>query len=175
MTLTTHAIVGAAAASILPFNPLVAFCAGFASHLAIDAIPHWDYVDFLPSLQQNEGDPLINHTVSFTSKAFVRDFFVVLGDAVLGVALSVLVFSFWLFHVPLAIVLVGAVAGILPDPLQVLYWKTRAKILEPLQRLHVWVQKGKQLQHLKPWMGLGLQCALIVVVIASLRLLSLTP
>ena len=43
MILTTHAIVGAALASFLPSHPIAAFVAGFASHFALDAIPHVDY------------------------------------------------------------------------------------------------------------------------------------
>src|SRR5260370_21690372 len=43
MILTTHAIVGGALASLFPSHPIVAVAAGFASHFAIDAIPHWDY------------------------------------------------------------------------------------------------------------------------------------
>ena len=43
MILITHAIVGGAIASLLPSQPALAVCAAFASHFAIDAIPHWDY------------------------------------------------------------------------------------------------------------------------------------
>src|ERR1700738_4714821 len=40
MILSTHAIVGGALANLLPSHPVVAITAGFASHFAIDAIPH---------------------------------------------------------------------------------------------------------------------------------------
>jgi hypothetical protein len=43
MILSTHAIVGGALASLFPSHPVVIIAAGFASHFAIDAIPHWDY------------------------------------------------------------------------------------------------------------------------------------
>jgi hypothetical protein len=43
MILTTHAIVGAARASFMPSHPAAAFVVGFASHFALDAIPHVDY------------------------------------------------------------------------------------------------------------------------------------
>ena len=43
MTLATHAVVGAAAASLIPTHPFLGFIAGFVSHFAIDAIPHWEY------------------------------------------------------------------------------------------------------------------------------------
>jgi hypothetical protein len=43
MILSTRAIVGGALASVFPSHPVVVIAAGFASHFAIDAIPHWDY------------------------------------------------------------------------------------------------------------------------------------
>jgi hypothetical protein len=43
MTLSTHAIVGGAIASLMPGQPVFAFIVGVASHFAIDAIPDVDY------------------------------------------------------------------------------------------------------------------------------------
>jgi hypothetical protein len=43
MNLSTHAIVGGAIASLMPSHPMLVAVAGFASHIAIDTIPHWDY------------------------------------------------------------------------------------------------------------------------------------
>ena len=43
MILSTHAVVGAALASFVPSHPLAALVIGFASHFALDGIPHWDY------------------------------------------------------------------------------------------------------------------------------------
>jgi hypothetical protein len=43
MILSTHAVVGAALASFVPSHPLAALVIGFASHFALDAIPHRDY------------------------------------------------------------------------------------------------------------------------------------
>jgi hypothetical protein len=43
MILSTHAVVGVALASFVPSHPFAAFVIGFASHFALDAIPHWDY------------------------------------------------------------------------------------------------------------------------------------
>jgi hypothetical protein len=64
-----------------------------------------------------------------------------------------------------------AYAGILPDSLQFVYWKTRqyTQVLGPFQRFHVWLQEGRQLQT-EPWAGLGLQCALIAAVLIVLKL-----
>ena len=43
MILSTHAVVGAALASLMPSHPIAAFVAGVASHFVIDSTPHWDY------------------------------------------------------------------------------------------------------------------------------------
>jgi hypothetical protein len=165
MTLTTHAIVGAAAASLFPTQPVLAFVAGFASHLAADAIPHWDYHP--QSMIKNKTNPLANDMI--IGKDFFDDFVQIAGDSFVGLALSVLIFNAWLFHIPLLIVVIGVVAGILPDPLQFVYYKTHSKILEPLQRFHVWIQQKSPIA-VPAWVGIGLQCALVVVLIGLLKL-----
>ena len=53
MILSTHAIVGGAIASLFPSHPALVAVAGFASHFAIDAIPHWDYP--LRSISTGQG------------------------------------------------------------------------------------------------------------------------
>jgi hypothetical protein len=165
MTLTTHAIIGAAAASLFPQEPVVAFVAGFTSHLAADAIPHWDYE--LASMREDVSHPL--ETDMVIDKDFFDDFVQIASDAFIGLALSVLIFNAWLFHIPLLIVGIGVVAGILPDPLQFVYFKTHAKILEPLQSFHMWIQRKSPLP-VPSWVGLGLQCALIVFIVGLLKL-----
>ncbi|MDO8522454.1 MAG: hypothetical protein Q7S08_04180 [bacterium] len=172
MMLTTHALMGTAAASLFPEQPIVAFVAGFASHFVLDAIHHWDYDEYLSSIQKNPTNPL-ETDMRVGSRVFLRDLMLIAGDAVLGLTLSILLFHFLLFQVPLRIVVIGVCAGIVPDALQFVYWKTRAKtrVLEPLQRFHIWIQEGKKL-HVKPWVGIGLQCALVAVVIIALKLIA---
>src|SRR6266700_2786307 len=58
MILSTHAIVGAALASFLPSHPAAAFVAGFASHFALDAIPHVDYPIKSRSVNPRIGAPM---------------------------------------------------------------------------------------------------------------------
>lgn len=164
MTLTTHALVGAAAASMFPQQPLVAFAAGFASHFAIDALPHWDY----KILSINKET---NHTLEADmqiGKYFLLDLVRIGSDAFLGLLVSVAVFSLWIFQVPMFIVLLGACAGIVPDPLQFLYFKSRLKILEPLQRFHIWIQEGKSI-YPPALLGIAYQAALVLVIIVVLK------
>jgi len=163
MTLTTHAIVGAAAASLFPASPVLAFAAGFASHFAIDSLPHWDYR--LLSKQDNPGDKL-SEDMKF-GRMFVFDLLRIGSDAALGVLLAAFIFSFWLFNLPLWFVVMGALAGILPDPLQFVYYKTRSKLLLPLQRFHIWVQKGKSI-HPPFYIGLLYQVLLVAVILVVL-------
>lgn len=170
MTLTTHALVGAAAASLFPAHPYAAFAAGFASHFAIDALPHWDYTErWLRSVVRTQN-PLENDMR--LGLEFERDVLIIGADALLGAVLVALVFT--LLHLPLAIALVGAAAGIYPDLLQFVYYKTRTTwfgpALEGLQEFHAWVQKGKERYHWSPLKGLGLQLLLAAAAIALVRI-----
>lgn len=139
MTLTTHAIVGAAVAKIFSFNPALAFIVAFLSHFLIDATPHWDY---LPKSFQKDLSNKLNSDMVI-GKDFLKDFLTILFDAMFGVVLSVLIFSpentyqFW-------IVFLGAGFGILPDPLQFVYWKWRHEPFLSLQRFHIWIHSPNE-------------------------------
>ncbi|MES2006504.1 MAG: hypothetical protein V4436_00180 [Patescibacteria group bacterium] len=157
MTLTTHAIVGAAAASLFPNQPLLAFAAGFASHFAIDALPHWDY-RILSKVQKEDR---LTDEFATTGPLFLLDLLRIGSDALLGLVLAVWIFSFWLFDLPVWFVALGACAGILPDPLQFVYYKFHITLLRPLQRFHIWIQKGRSIY---PHMAAGIFYQLIMVV-----------
>jgi len=164
MTLTTHALVGAAAAALVPQNPLAGFCLGFVSHFAIDAIPHWHEGGMLRSARENPHDPLDTDMV--LGKEFLGDLVFVGGDAVFGLALAVAIFGFWLFHLPLIAIVAGVVGGQLPDALQFVYYKLRPAFMTPLQRFHVHIQHEFD----NPLMLL-VEAALVVAVIAALKFL----
>lgn len=163
MTLTTHAIVGAAAASLFPSQPVFAFLAGFASHFAIDSLPHWDY----RVLSKQQDTNRLNDDINLHDKKFVLDLIRIGGDGLLGTALAVFIFCAWLFHLPVWFVVMGAWAGILPDPLQFVYWKTRFAIMTPLQRFHIWVQKGKSI-HPPFYIGILYQALLVMIILVVL-------
>jgi hypothetical protein len=167
--LTTHALVGAAAASVFPQQPLVAFAAGFASHFAIDALPHWDYKILS---MDTETDHTLNADMH-VNKYFFLDLARTGSDALLGLLLSTIIFSLWIFHLPLTIVLLGACAGITPDFLQFVYFKTRFAILTPLQRFHIWVQKGKSI-YPPAIVGMAYQAALVLVIVVALKVSGVT-
>ena len=139
MTLTTHALVGAAAAKIFSINPVLSMFAAFASHFAIDAIPHWDYR--ILSQRWNDEHPL-ESDIAVGGPTFVLDLLRTGFDCLMGIYLAVAFFASGPSHV--WIVFFGAVIGILPDPLQFLYFKVRHEPLTSLQRFHVWIHSKNE-------------------------------
>jgi len=168
MTLTTHAVVGAAAASFFPEHPYLAFAAGFASHFAIDALPHWDYEEYLRSFSQKHSEPL--SADMRMGNDFHRDLAIIASDALLGFVLTFV--AAWVLKISPEIALIGAGAGIYPDLLQFVYFKIRKTTLEPmlhdLQTFHVWLQKGKEHPEWGWRKGLSLQALLVGTIVAIL-------
>ena len=171
MTLTTHALVGAAAASLFPEHPYLAFAAGFASHFAIDALPHWDYGEYLHSFSEKPGEPL--SADMRMGKDFHRDLAIIGADALLGFVLTFV--AAWILNVSPEIALVGAGAGLYPDLLQFVYFKIKKTRFEPamanLQLFHAWVQEGKDRTQWGWRKGLGMQALLVLAVFAVLKIL----
>jgi hypothetical protein len=122
----------------------MAFTAAFASHLAIDALPHWDYQAWLRSTERDMLDPLKNDMR--WGRDLWHDVAVIGADAIIGTLLAVLIFGWW-WGLSVPIALVGAWAGVLPDFLQFAYYKTRTiwvgALLLPLQQLHLRLQMAK--------------------------------
>ena len=155
MTLTTHAIVGAAMASLVPQAPVLGFALGFASHFALDSIPHWSEGSvLLRSMTKHEHGTLGRDIHG--GKDLAHDILVVLADSALGFAGAILIL-FYFFHVPLYIVLLGAIAGQTPDGLQFIYmcFTKYVRWMDSLQRLHESIQEEhKNLLHLLKEAGL---------------------
>ena len=139
MTLTTHAIVGAAMASLVPSQPVLGFALGFASHFCLDSIPHWaEGPALLHSVIKDEKDVLSRHIQA--GKGVAHDVAVILCDSLLGFAGAVLIL-FCLFHVPLYIVVLGALAGQMPDGLQFIYFTVHPRWMDCLQTFHSDIQE----------------------------------
>jgi hypothetical protein len=153
MILSTHAVVGAALASLMPGHPVVAFVVGAASHFAIDAIPHVDY-------------PLRSISVRRSaSSAFrfnwglLQDLGLLALDACGGLAIVL-----WLYASPGATVavLAGALGGMLPDPLQLLQKLYPREPLKSLQRFHAWIHTKRKLS----WpLGVAVQLSFVLLVV----------
>src|SRR5262249_5781248 len=87
MILSTHALVGAALANMFASHPVVALAVGFASHFALDAIPHADYPIRSASL-----DPKIGAPLRF-DRALLQDAVTIGADGMLGLVFAFLFFA----------------------------------------------------------------------------------
>ena len=163
MTLTTHAIVGAGIVSLTVYNPTLGICAAFLSHFVIEAIPHWSYEIKSTAIQPHSG---ITH-ISFSDKSFIRDFFVIGTDGVLGLIFSSLLFStpqtFW-------VIFAGACAGMLPDILIFIYSRWQHEPLVSLLKFHEWIHTRYQawMQH-NPVFGISSQILLIILFVYIIK------
>jgi hypothetical protein len=157
--LATHAVVGAAIASLIPDHPLGAFLAGVASHFAIDAIPHWDYPLRSMFRGADKGAPLA------LDRGLVIDFSLIALDGLVGLVLAV-----WLFATPATMLTItmGIVGGILPDPLQFLHRLYPREPLRSLQRFHMWIHSRTKLA----WpLGVTTQAAFTLAVAVAAKTL----
>ncbi len=155
MTLGTHAVVGAAVASFFPGRPVTAFILGFASHFLIDAIPHRDY-----DLTSGSIDPKIASRIKI-DWAFLRDSIVISSDALIGLLVVLLFLG---IHGDISVILVGAIAGILPDPLQFIYSRFPRGPLTPLQRFHMWIHTNSRMEN-SPVLGIITQALFVCLII----------
>jgi hypothetical protein len=157
LILATHAVVGAAIASLIPNHPLGAFLTGVASHFTIDALPHWDYPLRSMFRGADKGAAL-----PIDSGLFI-DFSLIALDACVGLALAM-----WLFATPatMTTIMLGALGGMVPDPLQFAHRLYPHEPLRSLQRFHAWVHSKTKLA----WpLGVTTQAAfgLIVALLAK--------
>lgn len=157
MVLTTHAIVGATISRIFFTNSLFAFCAGFASHFVLDALPHWDYI--LYSKKKSENNPLDLDMV--IGRSFLRDLFNIGLDFFIGIVASLFIFNFFFKTESVILTLFGAIGGIFPDILQFFYMKIRREPLVSLQKFHHFVHTSNKIR-LKFILGSILQVAIIL-------------
>jgi len=157
MILSTHAIVGGAMASLMPDQPALAFVAGIASHFVIDAIPHSDYP--LRSISVSRNRPAL-----FADRLWVRDLGLLAFDASAGLAIALL-----LYASPRATpaILLGAVGGMLPDPLRLIHRLYPREPFRSFHRFHAWIHTKHTLTW--PW-AVSSQALLIVLTICAAEL-----
>ena len=159
MILSTHAVVGAAIATLLPRDPVLVFAASVASHFVIDAIPHWDYP--LRGIRVGRS-----HTGAIRlNGALFRDLSLIGLDAFAGLALAVLLFA---QVTPVWIIMIAACGAMLPDPLQFLHRLYPREPLRTLQRFHEWIHSDRRLG----WRsGVGSQLAFSCLVVLMAQVL----
>jgi hypothetical protein len=152
MILTTHAVVGAALASFVPSHPAVAFVVGFASHFALDAIPHVNYP--IKSRSVRIGAPMV------VDKALLQDALTIGFDGLFGTIVALFLFS---SSTSFLAILMGAVGAMLPDPLKFLHTRWPREPLRTLQRFHRWAHTKKQRQG--AILGVASQAAFVAFVV----------
>ena len=160
MILATHAIVGAALATLLPdqpWTPAAAAALGFASHFAIDAIPHWDYPIRSAAVKPNSAAALR------LNRDLLIDLALIGGDALVGLVLALALFGSVATASTIAI---AALAAMLPDPLQFLHSRVRREPLNTLQRFHVWIHTQHRMKD-RIALGVTSQLLFVCVVIAA--------
>ncbi len=137
MILCTHAIVGGAIATLFPSHPAIVAVAGFASHFALDAIPHWDY----PLQTISIGAKADNRHLTL-DRNLIFDLMLIGFDACAGLAIAV-----WLFASPATrdLIVLGGLMAILPDGLQFACSLYPREPLKSLQRFHQWIHSKQQL------------------------------
>lgn len=165
MTLTTHTIVGSVVAAFFPTHPEIGFVAAFTSHFVLDAIPHWDYS--LKASVIDENNP-INSDIAL-DKRFAKDLINIGLDILIGLIASIYILMFiGKFSIP--ILIAGALGGIVPDALQLVYMKFRHEPLASLQKFHIWIQRDERLRY-RPFIGIISQIAIITLVISLVLLI----
>jgi hypothetical protein len=136
MILASHAVIGAALASFLPTHPVAAAVLAFASHFAIDAVPHWDYPIRSPCVHPGTAAAMRY------DRRLLRDLVVIGIDGMAGTVLALALFA---SSSTIWVILLGAFAAMLPDPLQFLYGRFPREPLRSLQRFHVWIHSNRRL------------------------------
>jgi hypothetical protein len=164
MTFTPHAVVGAAIASAMPTHPILGLTLAFVSHFILDAIPHWEY-DL--SSKSETVDPMNSDLI--INKRFFQDLLVIGTDAIIGLLIVLLCFTFYGPHL-LLIPILGALAAVLPDGLQFLYFKWRHQPLISLQRFHIWIHAPKDFKY-KLAVGVFIQIIIMIAGVSISRLM----
>jgi hypothetical protein len=103
MSFLPHTITGAVVGAFMP-HPIASFLGGFASHLVLDFIPHYD-----PELSSKNGKPKSKAIKIYYTSVISVDF-------LCSVAIL-------LFLIPFPSMFFGALGGILPDIDNFLQWR----------------------------------------------------
>lgn len=164
MTLTSHAIAGAAAASFFPKSPVPAFIFGFLSHFILDAVPHGHYP--IKSHIRHPENRLAEDMPWGRDLFF--DLIKILTDFIIGIVVSFLLFQKFGAATNWIIVL-GACAGMAPDALQFIYWKIRREPLTSLQRFHIWMHAERNL-NFAPFKAVAVELGFALMNILLVRL-----
>jgi len=161
MTLTTHAVVGAALASVVPTHPVLAFGIGFCSHFLVDAIPHRDY--HLSSLTTDTKNPM-NIDMKL-GKSFSYDLCKIGADFLLGFVLVFLFFGIGKSFSYDLTLFFGIAGALLPDALYFVYFKFKHEPFTSFEKFHIWLNLSERKMKNKPLLGAFSQTFFILFII----------
>lgn len=166
MLLASHIIVSGLLGAQTE-NYFLAAALGLISHYALDTIPHWD----------NYLSPEFDSKVKSEKVNFLKDKFLhkELGKVAIDISIGLGVLSLMLLKISgfdnIAYVAVSIFFGVIPDPLQLLYFMTNWRLLKPNHdiqlRLHTLIYKRKPTF----WAGISTQIAVIILTLLILYLL----
>jgi hypothetical protein len=161
LTLTTHAIVGAAIAGLVPAHPLLGLSLAFTSHFLLDALPHWDY-----PIRSSSITPEIGARMKYDWK-LCADLLTIGGDGALGIILAIALFTTQT-HAKFPLIVGGACAAMLPDALQFAYMRFPHQPLTIIQRFHEWIHTSQRLRG-RPVLGVASQFAFVIVFLIAMH------
>jgi len=160
MVLSSHAVTGAAVALFLRLHPILALAAAFSSHFLLDAVPHWHYQ--VLSRSPDKSSPS-GEKIAF-GKDFIKDILRTGLDFGIGLGVAFAV-SENFFPGYLWLAALGAFSGVLPDLLQVIYFRfPNFPPLFYLQWFHKKIHSKKRLDG-KPMKGIFYQIAMSTVIV----------
>ncbi len=157
MILTTHGLAGAAVVSFFPEQPWLAITAAFASHFLLDALPHWDYS--IQCLKKDVNDP--THEGLVVNPLSLIDLLKISIDFTCGIILALMLLPIFPVAMSVWLILAGALAGMLPDFLQFIYFKFKPRWVKPFQRLHDFAHTRIRIKY-RPIVGITLQVLLVL-------------
>ncbi|MGE5392337.1 MAG: hypothetical protein ACM3NH_01165 [Candidatus Saccharibacteria bacterium] len=157
MIASTHVIVGGAvgiAVGAATHNPIAALAAGFASHLVLDAIPHFDHPDV----------PKVNDELVWTRAVWIF----ALADSIFAFLLTLFIWLNFYSFPTLTPYALGALGGYLPDLIDnVPFWKQKLRALPVFREFHAFHQRIHDWEKFLPmprfwFLGTVTQIALVV-------------
>jgi hypothetical protein len=164
MVLATHAAAGTLAAILFRRHPVLAIIAALASHFALDALPHWRY----PLASYHRDPEAQGRDFIAFDRSLVTDLIRTGFDCSLGLLLSVIMTSN-AAPTTMYIGLAGAALGVLPDLLQLVYYRFPDSPIRYLQRFHRWVHAKIDLVGTRSPLGIGVEVAVIALCVTAAR------
>jgi len=153
MILTPHSIVGAAIANLMPENPELGFALAYASHYALDVIPHRDYdIDHFFDKDQKTFRSI------FTSAKAGMNLLIIGFDFLIGAGICFLLFV--RNRQTLIATLAGIAGGVLPDVLQFIYFTFQNHPWKIFQKIHDFFHSADKMID-RPVQGIVVQIAAI--------------